>query len=179
MILKTDEMGLTLLDFVDGCGQQERLRQEGLPDAHEGEEAVVRRAAAWLDAYFAGKRPEEEVPGEAIPLHLVGSEFQKQVWEVLLTIPYGCTMSYGQVAASVAAKRGLLRMSARAVGGAVGSNPISLMVPCHRVLGADGNITGYGGGLDRKRALLALENISYKDTHGPEAARYRKSCLDK
>jgi methylated-DNA-[protein]-cysteine S-methyltransferase len=85
------------------------------------------------------------------------SGFRKAVWEMLLTIPYGKTMTYGDIAKTLAEKRGISTMSAQAVGGAVGHNAISLIIPCHRVIGADGSLTGYAGGIERKRALLKLE----------------------
>lgn len=86
-----------------------------------------------------------------------GAGTLRAVWELLLTIPYGRTMTYGEIADRIAEQKGLLTMSAQAVGGAVGHNPISLIVPCHRVVGANGNLTGYAGGIDRKRQLLQLE----------------------
>lgn len=92
-----------------------------------------------------------------IPLHFIGTDFQKEVWEILYTIPYGETMTYGEVASMLAEKKGLKRMSAQAVGGAVGRNDISIIVPCHRVVGANGSLTGYAGGIDKKIALLRLE----------------------
>ena len=101
----------------------------------------------WLDLYFAGKKPDF-LP----PLAPKGTPFQQQVWEILLTIPYGKTMSYGDVARRISST-----MSAQAVGGAVGRNPIGILIPCHRVIGADGSLTGYASGLDRKRWLLELE----------------------
>ena len=114
-------------------------------------------ACRWLDDYFSAK-----VPDFTPQLDLRGTPFRKDVWEILLSIPYGCTMSYGQVAALVARKRGIPRMSSQAVGGAVGHNPVSIIVPCHRVIGSDGSLTGYGGGLDLKRFLLGLEGIRWK-----------------
>jgi len=104
-------------------------------------------AVEQLDAYFAGKLTEFD-----IPLDLRGTEFQQRVWKALLTIPYGETGSYGEIAEQIGAPG-----SARAVGLANGHNPIAIVVPCHRVIGANGNLTGYGGGLDRKRTLLELE----------------------
>ena len=92
-----------------------------------------------------------------MPLHFIGSDFQKEVWELLCTIPYGQTTTYGAIAKQLAAKRGLPQMSAQAVGGAVGHNKISIIVPCHRVLGTDGSLTGYAGGVDKKIHLLSLE----------------------
>ena len=113
---------------------------------------VFADADRWLDLYFDG-----EIPEFLPPLHLAGTAFQKAVWEILLTIPYGQTTTYGAIARKIAAQNGLPRMSAQAVGGAVGRNPISLMVPCHRVVGADGSLTGYAGGIEKKKALLKLE----------------------
>ena len=97
------------------------------------------------------------------PLHVTGTPFRLSVWETLKKIPYGKTTTYGEIAKEIAAQRGLPRMSAQAVGGAVGHNKISILIPCHRVVGAGGNLTGYAGGLDRKEKLLALEKV---DVHG-------------
>ena len=113
---------------------------------------VFRETARWLDIYFGGGEPDFTPP-----LCLRGTAFSQAVWEKLLAIPYGQTTTYGAIAAALAKERGIPRMSAQAVGGAVGHNPVSLIVPCHRVIGSDGTLTGYGGGLDRKAALLALE----------------------
>ena len=114
---------------------------------------LFEQSIRWLDVYFSGRQPDFTPP-----LSPKGTPFQKAVWEILLTIPYGQTMSYGQLASLIAAARGLPNMSAQAVGGAVGRNPISLIIPCHRVLGADGSLTGYAGGVDRKRHLLLMEH---------------------
>ena len=124
----------------------------GLPaGTPEGEPPVFRQVRAWLDRYFRG-----EDPGPAPPLAPAGTAFQRAVWEVLREIPYGRTATYGQVAQ--AAGCGLGRnTSPRAAGSAVGRNPISLLIPCHRVVGAGGSLTGYAGGLERKEALLKLE----------------------
>ena len=105
---------------------------------------------AWLKDYFARKRPEIKVP-----LSPVGTDFQQAVWKLLLKIPRGKTTTYGAIASKLEASG--IKASAQAVGGAVGHNPISLLIPCHRVLGADGSLTGYAGGLEKKRALLELE----------------------
>lgn len=106
----------------------------------------------WLDAYFAGKRPAIT----SVPLDARGSDFQKLVWEKLIQIPYGETTTYGAIAKSISPK-----MSAQAVGGAVGHNPVSIIIPCHRVVGADGSLTGYAGGVDIKRKLLMFEKSCY------------------
>ena len=113
---------------------------------------VLSEAVRWLDAYFSGRDP-----GFIPELNPQGTEFQKAVWDILLTIPYGQTKSYGEIAAETARKTGKRSMSAQAVGGAVGRNPIALVIPCHRVIGSDGSLVGYGGGLDRKLRLLRLE----------------------
>ena len=114
---------------------------------------VFRKADRWLDIYFSG-----EVPDFTPRLHLrTTSSFRKAVWDILLTIPYGQTMTYGEIANLIAKQKGIARMSAQAVGGAVGHNPIALIVPCHRVVGTNGSLTGYAGGVERKEKLLAME----------------------
>lgn len=123
-------------------------------ERQEKELPVFDRAAEWLDLYFSGRAPEFTPP-----LALRTTPFRRAVWELLLTIPYGQTTTYGRLAAQIAQKRG--GMSAQAVGGAVGHNPISLIIPCHRVLGSDGGLTGYAGGLEKKRRLLALEGAAW------------------
>jgi methylated-DNA-[protein]-cysteine S-methyltransferase len=113
--------------------------------------AVFRALRAWLAAYFAGENPS--ILG-SLTLAPRGTPFRETVWAQLRAIPYGCTATYGELAQFVLRQGGV---SARAVGGAVGHNPISILIPCHRVIGADGSLTGYGGGLDRKEHLLRLE----------------------
>ena len=114
-------------------------------------------ADKWLNLYFSGSEP-----GFLPSLLMRTTEFRKTVWEILLSIPYGKTMTYGEIADRIAAGRGLSRMSAQAVGGAVAHNAISLMIPCHRVVGTDGSLTGYAGGLEKKIWLLEKENTSKK-----------------
>lgn len=92
-----------------------------------------------------------------MPLHFTGTDFQNEVWEILCAIPYGQLTTYGEIARQLAARRGVEHISAQAAGGAVGHNQISILVPCHRVVGSNGSLTGYAGGIDKKRALLALE----------------------
>ena len=113
---------------------------------------VFDETCRWLDVYFSGRDP-----GFTPKLALRGTPFRKAVWDILLTIPFGMTMSYGEIAVAVARQMGKPCMSAQAVGGAVGHNPVSIIVPCHRVIGSDGSLTGYAGGLDKKARLLGLE----------------------
>lgn len=113
---------------------------------------VFAEAIRWLRVYFSGREPDFTPP-----LAMETTPFRKAVWEILLTIPYGKTMTYGEIAKQIARKHGLSHMSAQAVGGAVGHNSISLIVPCHRVVGSNGSLTGYAGGIDRKIQLLQLE----------------------
>lgn len=131
----------------------------GLSETHPKDALpVFEEAARWLNDYFAGK-----APSNTPPLKLEGTSFRRAVWEILLTIPYGQTITYGEVAHRLAEQEGFIRTSAQAVGNAVGHNPISLMVPCHRVVGTNGSLTGYAGGIDKKLWLLRLEGA---DTSG-------------
>ena len=130
-----------------------------LPEQTEGKEhPLFADAKRWLDVYFSGREPDF-LP----PLRYGSTPFRKAVCEIMLTIPYGKTMTYGEIAAEIAERQRCARMSAQAVGGAVGHNPISLMIPCHRVVGTNGSLTGYGGGIERKIRLLELEHA---DMHG-------------
>lgn len=106
----------------------------------------------WLDIYFRGQEPDFTPP-----LSMEATPFRRSVWEIMLRIPYGQTMTYGAIAREIAAQRGIERMSAHAVGSAVSHNPISLIIPCHRVVGTNGSLTGYAGGIDKKVRLLTLE----------------------
>lgn len=125
---------------------------------------VLEDALRWLDLYFSGQNPDF-LP----PLRYGSTPFRKAVYDILMTIPYGETMTYGQIAAKVAEQQGIEKMSAQAVGGAVGRNPIALMIPCHRVVGAGGNLTGYAGGMDRKLKLLELEKADTSHFFMPAA----------
>ena len=118
-----------------------------------GEAPVLAQARGWLDRYFAGVRPD---PLE-LPLAPEGSEFRRTVWKLLLDIPCGQTATYGALSRRVAEALNRPSMSAQAVGNAVGHNPISIIIPCHRLLGSDGSLTGYAGGIDKKRWLLEHE----------------------
>lgn len=113
---------------------------------------ILSQAKAWLDGYFSGNPTEV-----TFPLNPQGTPFQKQVWEILLAIPYGETTTYGAIAREMAQRTGKEKMSAQAVGQAVGANPIAIAIPCHRVVGAKGKLTGYAGGLDKKEWLLRHE----------------------
>lgn len=123
------------------------------PDHEEKMLPVFEQTCHWLDLYFSGEKPDFTPP-----LSMKTTPFRRAVWEILLTIPYGHTMTYGEIAAKIAEQKGMPGMSAQAVGGAVGHNAISLIIPCHRVVGANGSLTGYAGGLDKKQKLLALEH---------------------
>ena len=142
LLLAADETGLTGLWFE----AQKYFPSFSGVEYQEKETPVLTETVRWLDVYFSGKDP-----GFLPPLHPQGSPFRQAVWNILLTIPRGQTMTYGEIA------RRLGVHSAQAVGGAVGHNPISILIPCHRVVGSDGSLTGYAGGLDRKTRLLQLE----------------------
>lgn len=142
ILLAADETGLTGLWFE---------AQKYFPsflgvDYQEKETPVLTETVRWLDVYFSGKDP-----GFLPPLHPQGSPFRQTVWDILLTIPRGQTITYGEIARRLGVR------SAQAVGGAVGHNPISILIPCHRVVGSDGSLTGYAGGVERKARLLQLE----------------------
>ena len=150
MLLSADTEGLTGAWFVGqkyfAHGLGERKENPGLP--------VFAQAARWLHSSFRGENPLID-----FPLHLIGTDFQPEVWQYLRSTPCGETTTYGDIAGELARRRGLARMSAQAVGGAVGHNRISIIIPCHRVVGADGGLTGYAGELWRKRELLRLEGV--------------------
>ena len=148
ILLAADDIGITGLWF-----EGQKYFALHLDKEHQEKDLpVFTETKRWLDIYFSGKEPDFTVP-----LHFMGTDFQKEVWEILCSIPYGKTMTYGDIAEKIAFKRGLKHMSAQAVGGAVGHNPISILVPCHRVIGSNGSLTGYAGGIDKKNKLLTLE----------------------
>ena len=148
--LRSDGEALTGLWFAD----DKHYGAKDIAGAALADLDVFTQAEEWLAEYFAGREPKVSVP-----LKLQGSEFQMQVWRLLQDIPYGRLFTYGDIAKKIAAQKGVARMSAQAVGGAVGHNPLSIIVPCHRVVGTNGSLTGYGGGIDRKIKLLTLEGI--------------------
>lgn len=148
IILAADDIGLTGLWF-----EGQKYFALGLDSAHEEKELpLFQQVKFWLTIYFSGNLPDF-----SIPTHVTGTVFQKVVWEILSSIPYGQTMTYSEVARRLAAKKGLSHMSAQAVGNAVGHNKISIIIPCHRVIGSNGSLTGYAGGIDKKMSLLDLE----------------------
>ena len=149
--LRSDGEALTGLWFAD----DKHYGAKDIAGAALADLDVFMQAEAWLAEYFAGREPKVSVP-----LKLQGSEFQMQVWRLLQDIPYGRLVSYGDIAKKIAAQKGVARMSAQAVGGAVGHNPLCIIVPCHRVVGANGSLTGYGGGMWRKVRLLELEKVA-------------------
>ena len=145
ILLESDGEHLVALRFVDD--------ELALPALESSDaDRVLEQTARWLDDYFSGR-----IPSFTPPLLLRGTPFRMTVWDLLKAIPYGATVSYADIARQIAVRRGISRMSAQAVGGAVGHNPIAIIVPCHRVIGSDGSLTGYAAGLDRKRSLLDLE----------------------
>lgn len=158
ILLAADDAGLTGLWF-----EGQKYFALDLDKEHEEKEVPpFEIAKRWLDIYFSGKAPDFTVPQ-----HFTGTDFQNEVWEILSAIPYGQLTTYGEIARQLAAKRGLEHMSAQAVGSAVGHNKISIIVPCHRVVGSNGSLTGYAGGIDKKRALLTLEGADMSKLFSP------------
>ena len=159
ILLAADEVGLVGLWF-----EGQKYFANTLPVGHCAQTTpILAEAKRWLDIYFAGKEPEF-LP----PLAPEGSEFQKKVWKILLMIPYGKTMTYGEIGRKVAEMSGKKTMSAQAVGGAVGHNPISILIPCHRVVGTNGSLTGYAGGIEKKIGLLKLERTDMSGMFVPK-----------
>ena len=159
ILLAADDIGLVGLWF-----EGQKYFAHGLAKTHEEKELpLFAKVKRWLDIYFSGQQPQFTVP-----LHFIGTAFQKEVWELLCTIPYGQTTTYGAIAKQLAAKRGLPQMSAQAVGGAVGHNKISIIVPCHRVVGKNGSLTGYAGGIDKKTAQQRLEQADMRTLFIPK-----------
>jgi len=146
--LASDGEALTGLWF----DRQKHFSHKLISETTEAELPIFTQTIKWLDTYFGGK-----VPDFTPPISLQTTPFRKAVYEILISIPYGQTMTYGEIANILAEQKGIERMLAQAVGGAVGHNPISIIIPCHRVVGTDGSLTGYAGGLDRKIKLLKLE----------------------
>lgn len=159
ILLAADNIGLTGLWFEGQKYFALYLDKE----REEREIPLFEKVKHWLDIYFSGREPNF-----SLPLHFTGTDFQNEVWKILCTIPYGQTTTYGAVAKRIASEKGLQSMSAQAVGGAVGHNEISIIVPCHRVVGKNGSLTGYAGGIDKKVKLLNLENADMQSFFIPK-----------
>lgn len=159
ILLAADEVGLTGLWFE----REGHFAENLVPEHREGETSILAETKRWLDVYFTGNEPDF-MPS----LHPIGSPFRQEVWKLLLEIPYGKTTTYGALAKQLAKQHGVARMSAQAVGGAVGHNEISILIPCHRVVGTGGNLTGYAAGLDKKIALLELEGVDMRTFFRPK-----------
>ena len=159
ILLAADEVGITGLWF-----EGQKYFANILPDKHIPQETeILTEAKKWLDVYFSGEEPKFTPP-----LHPDGSTFRQAVWQILLQIPYGQTITYGEIARKLAETKNTSRMSAQAVGGAVGHNEISIIIPCHRVVGTNGSLTGYAGGIDKKISLLKLEHTDMKGFFVPK-----------
>ncbi|MCI6731778.1 MAG: methylated-DNA--[protein]-cysteine S-methyltransferase [Lachnospiraceae bacterium] len=162
--LLADEKGLKELclgDPTDLTDPAEQKYSDMACDADDNSVTakILQETKDWLRRYFAGEKPEIT----ELKLNLSGTAFRQKVWKILCEIPYGQTVTYGQIAARIAREEGKKKMSAQAVGGAVGHNPIAIIVPCHRVIGSDGSLTGYAYGLDMKRRLLEHEHAGRRD----------------
>ena len=145
---------------VSGQKYAENVLQDSVLNSNLQIFADVRQ---WLDLYFSGVEPPF-----AIPLAPTGTLFRRAVWDILCEIPYGEVLTYGDIAKKIAKQQGKERMSAQAVGGAVGHNPISILIPCHRVVGAGGNLTGFASGMEKKIKLLGLEHIDMQHFYVPK-----------
>lgn len=150
---KTDCENITGLRVEKSGGEKKHILQ-----SEEKELPIFKETEKWLDAYFAGE-PLNEIPKIKV---INQTDFRKEVMAIVSIISYGETVTYGYIANKIAEKRGLIKMSAQAIGGAVGSNPICIIIPCHRVVGSDGSLTGYGGGIENKRKLLEHEQRRIK-----------------
>ncbi len=151
LTLISDGNALTGINFPGGKSPENASEHDMEPEAIP----VLAETKQWLNIYFGGKDP-----GFTPTLKFHGTEFQREVWRLLLKIPFGRTVSYKDLAIAIEEDRGIEKMSAQAVGGAVSKNLIPIIVPCHRVIGSDGSLTGFAGGLETKKALLRLEGIS-------------------
>ena len=150
ILLASKNNELIGLWFKDQKYYLESIKEEIVENNNE---EIFLKTKDWLDRYFKGEQPNIK----ELSLNPIGSTFRKKVWKILCNIPYGKTMTYKEIADKISKEKGLKSMSAQAVGEAVGHNPISIIIPCHRVVGSNGNLTGYAGGLDKKEYLLKLE----------------------
>lgn len=139
-------------------GQKYYLGSIREPMTQSQDSPILNQTKKWLDKYFKGEKPQ----ASELTLAPDGSDFRKEVWKILCDIPYGQITTYKEISKKIAVSRGLNHMSAQAVGGAVGHNPISIIIPCHRVVGTNGSLTGYAGGIEKKIRLLTLEGVDMK-----------------
>ena len=159
ILLAADEIGIIGLWF-----EGQKYFANTLPKEHISQEtSILTETKKWLDIYFSGEEPKFTPP-----LHPAGSAFRQDVWQILLEIPYGQTITYGEIAKQMAKINNTPHMSAQAVGGAVGHNEISIIIPCHRVVGTNGSLTGYAGGIDKKVSLLKLEHTDMSQLFIPK-----------
>lgn len=159
ILLAADEVGLIGIWF-----NKQKYYANNLPkETKESDNPILNEAKRWLDIYFSSKEPNFTPP-----LHLIGSSFRKDVWNILLEIPYGKTITYGEIAKKIKERRNTANMSSQAIGGAVSHNNTSIIIPCHRVIGKNGNLTGYAGGIDKKISLLKYEQVDTKNLFFPK-----------
>lgn len=165
IIMNSDGEYLTGLWFIDTSDAKKHTL-----DCEEKELPIFKETSKWLDIYFSGKNPC------FTPKYKINNltPFRKQVIDIMNTIPYGKTLTYNDIAKIIAEERGIKRMSSQAVGGAVGWNPICIIIPCHRVVGTNGSLTGYGGGMSNKVALLTSEHIDMSKFFIPKGVFYEK-----
>ena len=158
--------------WMESCKYFRKEDKEDVEIREHAASPVLEQTKEWLDRYFGGERPS----AYDLPLAPRGSAFRRQVWKILCEIPYGEVTTYGEIAGRIAAGRGNAAMLARAVGGAVGHNPVSIIIPCHRVIGSGGNLTGYAGGIDKKIWLLKLEGADMDGMYIPEKGKKRRAA---
>ncbi|MBR1942814.1 methylated-DNA--[bacterium] len=151
IFLTANETSLTGLWFVGA----KYFDETSMQNYKEKKLPIFEQTKNWLDLYFEGKEPNFTPP-----VYQTGSSFKMAVWKILKDIPYGKTVTYSEIAAIIAKQKGIIKMSAQAIGGAVAHNTISIIIPCHRVIGANGSLTGYAGGINKKIKLLELEKIN-------------------
>lgn len=155
LTILSDGESITQVLFANQACSDEMIQTGNVP--------ILQQAEAWLDCYFSGEKPQS-----SLKLKPEGTPFQQKVWQLLSEIPYGHVVTYGELATKIAKQLGKSHMSAQAVGGAVGRNPISIIVPCHRVVGKDGSLTGFGGTIDNKIKLLQLEGVNMSALYRPK-----------
>lgn len=161
LLIVTDEESIVGVWYENQKYKEKTIPKEMTESA---DHSIVKKAVIWLEDYFKGGK----IDSSNLPLAPVGGEFRQQVWTILTSIPYGEVMTYGEIAKEVATRLGKENMSAQAVGGAVGHNPLCIIVPCHRVVGSNGSLTGYSGGIDKKTKLLEHEGVDLAKFYTPK-----------